>query len=104
MTTLRIHLHPSGGTVHGTQKALLVRLPSGAEVWVPRSVHPRQDADGMLVVDSWWAEAHRVELGEALEGRAPAGREAADLGCQRPRAHGILEAARNRAARNRARR
>jgi hypothetical protein len=46
-----------------TDKALLVRLETGDEVWVPKSVihddsevFDTENAAGTLVVASWWAK------------------------------------------------
>ncbi len=47
-------------------KAFLVRLDSGAEIWIPKSVlHDNSecyqlDDEGDVVVETWWAERENL--------------------------------------------
>lgn len=50
-----------GECIHETDKAILVRLDSGEELWIPNSqVHEDSDVYGVgdagdVIVSSWWA-------------------------------------------------
>jgi uncharacterized SAM-dependent methyltransferase len=50
--------------VRTTEKALLVQLESGEEMWIPKSVihddsevYSEKANEGDLIVKTWWAEA-----------------------------------------------
>lgn len=51
--------------IRESEKAMLVKLPNGDQIWIPRSIIPhlskKTDGTAFLQVEEWWLEKNEVD-------------------------------------------